>query len=127
ELFQKTEIITKVHAIHENGRMLVLDYKGVILPMLIPSTWHSAASGLDRGDLIRVRYTIKDKPEWPVHLRLSADESALVVLEHMSDLHHQIVDYEGVLVMFPASPQVKFNVFALQKDLGDGQVRDFTL
>ncbi len=122
-----SEMVVKVHAVHDQGRMIVADYRGSILPVLVPPPNRDKAAALDRGDLVQIKFALRDEPEWPVHLNLKAEADALEVLEHMSDLHDQPVEYEGDLVLFPASPQVKFNVFALQKDIGHGVVREYTI
>lgn len=127
EIKNLNEMVIKVHAIHEDGRMLVADYKKSILPVLVPRSLRAAAKVLDRGDLLRVKFMISELPESPVHLSLMDEPDALTVLEHMSDLNGRDVTYEGALVLFPKSPQVAFDVFALQLDLGDGHVREVTL
>jgi hypothetical protein len=42
-------------------------------------------------------------------------------------LHGKPADLEGALVLFPQSPQVRFNVFAVLQELPGGLKRQFTL
>ena len=113
----------KVHATHSAGQMLVVDYKGSIFPVLVPQALQTIARDLDRGDLVELRFAQKLTPIWPLHL----EAVGLTGLEHMSSQHGQAVVYQGTLTLFPASPQVIFNVFALQKDLGEGITREYTI
>ena len=49
------------------------------------------------------------------------------VLENIEDGHGSKIILEGPLVMFPKSPQIVFNVFALREEAGDGVTRNFTI
>lgn len=127
DILKLNELTVKVHAVHADGKMLVVDYRETTFPVLVNPTWRATAKALNRGDLIHIRFNIAKKPTWPVHLEISPSEGSIQVLEHMSALHDQFVEAEGAMVMFPKSPQVRFNVFALQKDIGFGLTREYTL
>ena len=120
ELRDKDTAIVKVHARSDDGRMLVTDFKNAILPIVVPREHAQQVSQIGRGDLIQIKFVIREEPAFPapVHLEISREPSAITVLESMAQLHGTSVEYEGDLIMFPKSPQVKFNVFALQRDLG---------
>jgi len=49
------------------------------------------------------------------------------VLEPMQAQHGKSVTVEGALILFPKSPEIIFNVFAVQQLLRDGLNRQFTL
>jgi hypothetical protein len=118
ELRGVDEIIAKIHARSDTGRMLVVDFKQAILPILVPKEKAPEVAVLGRGDLIKIKFDFREEPASPSHLQLKNVDGAVQVLESMAALHGQKVEYTGDLVMFPKSPQVKFNVFALQRDLG---------
>lgn len=122
-----SEIIVKVHAVSPDGRMLVADYKQAILPITVPRALTEQVAGLSRGDLLRIKFEIRNEPEAPVHLRLKPEDGSIEVLESMRALHGTEVEYTGDLVLFPKSPQVMFNVFAIQRILPGNQVREYTI
>jgi hypothetical protein len=127
DIIGKSSIRVKVHATHDDGKMLVADYLGSVLPILVPASLRAVAKNLDRGDMIDIIFAIALQPTTPVHLELKDEPKAIVAVDHMSDLHGKPVTYTGSLVLFLESPQVQFNVFALQLDLGAGFVREYTI
>lgn len=127
ELTGLSTITVKAHAVDPSGKMLVVDYNDAIFPVLVPQPHRAAAARVDRGDLLKIRFEVKTSPERPVHLSLLEEPKSLEILEHMSDFHGTPVTLEGSLVLFEASPQVIFNVFAVRKDLGNGIHREYTL
>lgn len=127
ELLGLSEITVKVHASDPSGRMLVVDYKESILPIMVPQSHQALAAKIDRGDLVTIQFLILEDPSWPVHLRVSDSAGALTIVEHMSDQHGSAITVEGDLILFLQSPQVKFNVFAVRKELGGGLAREYTI
>lgn len=126
ELIGKTELIGKVHAVADEGRILVLEYKDIVVPVYIrDAKW---TKDLFRNDKVRVKYLVRKKPQEPTHLMLDPKaENPLVVTDRMVDWHGKAGSIEGYLILFPKSPQVIFNVFALQVKDADGVNREFTL
>jgi hypothetical protein len=53
--------------------------------------------------------------------------SPVEVLERLVDLHDKFACVEGTLVKFPKSPDVSFDVFALQRTDNDHVTLDYTL
>ncbi len=49
------------------------------------------------------------------------------MITNIADQHGKPIERCGDLVMFPKSPQVKFNVFALKWDIGDNLFWNYTL
>lgn len=128
DLEGQKSFIGKVHAVHSGGAVVVLEYKDTVLPLIVSKSQWPFTKDLFRGDKVRVYFRIADYPTSPTHLELS--DKAVVPVEVLDNVryeHEKIYEFEGALVMFPASPQIKFNVFALQRDMGDGVVRDYTL
>ena len=125
ELMGRSEFIGKVHFAAQDGSMIVTEYKDVVIPVVgIPGR----ADNLYRGDKIKLRYKIQEHPRRPSHLVLDADAAQPVeVLARLKDLHGKQECREGSLVKFPKSPEVSFDVFALQITDGDFYTLDYTL
>ncbi len=126
ELLNKTELSGKVHAVADGGKILVLEYKDVVLPVFVrDEKW---TKDLFRNDIVTIKYLIRKKPQEPVHIMLDPKaEVPLVVNDKMVSWHGKPGSVEGYLVLFPKSPQVVFNVFALQVPQANGATREYTL
>lgn len=126
DLEGKDELIAKVHAVAGEGTILVLEYKDAIVP--VPVMKPELTKNLYRNDKIKLKYYIKKKPGSPTHIALNPTvKDPITVLESVVQLHGKPADLEGELVLFPKSPQVLFNVFALHQSDGDGVDREYTL
>ena len=82
---------------------------------------------LARNDVVRLHYEIRSRPDRPVHLELADAAQPVEVVDSITALHGRAADLEGALVLFPQSPQVRFNVFAVLEPLVGGAQRQFTL
>lgn len=130
DLQQKSELVARVHAIAAGGKVLVIDYRGAILPVFIknPDVSAGVAKNLFRGDKIRLHFVLRDYPDQPTHLSPDpAKEKAIERLVSIVEGHSKPVTKEGVLVLFPRSPQIVFDVFALQAEDADGVELEHTL
>lgn len=126
ELVGKTSGTFLVHAIGGDGQVLVVEYKDVILPIFVKNG--ALTKDLYRGDLVQLQFKIQNYPDQPVHLNIDETAAAPVtVLESIKAKHGQQVTMEGELILFPKSPEILFNVFALKQDLQAGLSRQFTL
>lgn len=125
ELKSKESIVVKVHAVVNGGSILVVEYKDTNIPVVVEKP--DQVKNLYRGDKIQIRYSIASFPKKPTHLVLQEGENAVVVLDALVHQHGTPIFHCGPLVMFPKSPQVKFNVFAIKKDIGDDLFRTYTL
>jgi hypothetical protein len=126
ELEGKTELLGKVHAIADEGRILVIEYKDTVIPVYVSDA--SLTSKLYRNDKIKMKYKIRKSPGRPTHLSLDKDANPpIVVTDPIVAIHGKQGSVEGHLILFPKSPQVLFNVFAVQKVDPDGVKREFTL
>jgi len=128
DLKDKSEFIGKVHALFNGGEILVVEYKDAVLPVFVPAKSRNWTAGLNRGDKIRLHFEVQKGPRKPTHLNLNTQVAKpLEVLFSSRSQHGQLQTREGSLVMFPKSPQIQFNVFALQQDIGDGVMLEYTL
>jgi hypothetical protein len=125
DVSDKTELIVKVHASLVDGKVFVVEYGDANIPIVV--TDNSQTQDLYRGDKVKIRFTVQSFPTSPVHFLLNPGPMGLEVLDRIVEQHEQPQDRCGELVMFPKSPQVKFNVFALKTDIGDNLFRTYTL
>lgn len=126
DLFSHKEIFAKVHAVANEGKVLVIEYKDAIVPVLVGNP--ALTQGLFRNDKVRLEIEVRDFPSKPTHVALNLQTSTpLVVTDRMVDWHGKTGFVEGPLVLFPKSPQVSFNVFAVQVADEQGILREFTL
>jgi hypothetical protein len=125
ELMGRSEFIGKVHFAAQDGSMVVCEYKDVVIPVVgIPGR----ANNLYRGDKVKIHFKIQSIPRRPSHLVLNDEVASPVeVLERLVDLHDKFACVEGTLVKFPKSPDVSFDVFALQRTDNDHVTLDYTL
>ena len=125
ELEGRDEGLFLVHAVDADGRILVVEHEDVVLPVFVDRP--ELTRDLARNDVVRLRYEVRLLPDRPVHLQLADVEQPVEVVDSIMALHGQPADVEGPLVLFPVSPQVKFNVFAVLQELPGGLRRQFTL
>ncbi len=112
ELSQSGEAIVKVHSIDSTGRVLVVEYKDYVVQVL--SNDPKLTKDLFRGDKIRLQYIAEKSENRPLHLILdTSHEKPIEMIERLVDLHGKQATFEGCLVMFPQSPQIIFDVYAL--------------
>ncbi|MGK7896144.1 MAG: hypothetical protein AB4372_21660 [Xenococcus sp. (in: cyanobacteria)] len=125
ELPQNSSLIGKVHAIAAQGKILVIEYQDTIIPIYVTATEYT--QGLYRGDIIKLSYQIQTHPRKPIHLMLDSEaEKPLEVLDAISSWQNQEQILTGNLVKFPQSPQLKFDVYAMEVET-KGIKRYFTL
>lgn len=125
ELKEQTSFIGKVHAISEDGKVLVVEYQDSIIPIYVLATEYT--QGLYRGDIIKLAYQIQEHPQRPVHLQLdNTVEQPLEILDAIAEWNGKKQTLTGNLVKFPQSPQLKFDVYAMEVDT-QGIKRYFTL
>ena len=125
EIKAHTSLIGKVHAIGKDGKILVIGYQDLVIPIFVSAT--EFTQGLYRGDLVELHYQIQSHPNQPIHLRLdSTANEPIKVLDAIANWHGQSQTFTGKLVKFPQSPQLKFDVYALEVETLDLK-RYFTL
>jgi len=114
-----------VHAVNADGAVLVVEREDVVLPVFVRRP--ELTRNLARNDVVRLHYEIRNWPNRPVHLELADVAAPVEVVDSITALHGQAADLEGSLVLFPQSPQVRFNVFAVLQTLPGNAQRQFTL
>lgn len=125
ELKQQSSFVGKVHAIGAEGKILVMEYKDGVLPVFVQTP--EITKDLYRGDIVRLTYKIQQWPQQPTHLQLDSEaEQPVEVLDAIANLHQQPKTFAGKLVKFPQSPQIKFDVYAIEVE-SYGVNRTFTL
>jgi hypothetical protein len=125
DLRDKDNELFLVHAVNAGGTVLVVEHEDVVLPVYV--TRPELTRDLARNDVVRLYYEIRSRPNRPVHLQLKDIEKPVEVVESVMALHGMPADIEGPLVLFPKSPQVLFNVFAVLQELPGNTQRQFTL
>ena len=125
ELKNQTSFIGKVHAIGAEGTVLVVEYQDGVIPIFVTATEYT--QGLYRGDIVKLFYQIQQHPQQPTHLQLDTNVAKpLEVIDAIATSNGQEQTLTGNLVKFPQSPQLKFDVYAMEVDT-QGIKRYFTL
>ncbi|MGB5635799.1 MAG: hypothetical protein WBM44_02715 [Waterburya sp.] len=125
ELKKHSSLICKVHAIGEDGKILVVGYQDAVIPIFVSATEYTQS--LYRGDIVKLTYQIQQSPQRPIHLQLDTTaEQPLEVIDAIATWNNQPQTLVGRLVKFPQSPQLKFDVYAMEVDT-QGIKRYFTL
>ncbi|MEA5537103.1 hypothetical protein, partial [Crocosphaera sp. XPORK-15E] len=125
ELKDKTQVVVKVHAINNQGEILVVEYKDRVIPIFVETP--ELTKDLYRGDLIDISYQIQPLPEKPTHLNLNlAVKNPLKIVEQLVTRQGKEETLTGKLVKFPQSPQLKFDVYGIEV-ITQGIPRYFTL
>jgi hypothetical protein len=114
-----------VHAVNAGGTVLVVEREDVVLPVYVRRP--ELTRDLARNDVVRLYYDVRSRPDRPVHLELKDVERPVEVVDSVMALHGKPASVEGALVLFPKSPQVQFNVFAVLQELPGNAQRQFTL
>lgn len=128
DLKDLTELTAQVHAIAGDGQVIVIEYRDTILPLIANANQARSTKALYRGDVIRFKFEIQGAPYRPTHLKLiGSDERPLQVLERVVEKHEQTISIEGRLVLFPKSPTITRDVWAIEEKLQDGLARYYTL
>jgi hypothetical protein len=119
--------IARVHAVGADPEPgLVVEIRDAVVPVRVADS--RSLAGLYRGDIIRFSYEIAEHPSVPTHLVLNTNiDAPLEVLDAIARDHGEPIEREGILVRFPQSPQIAFDVYALQSIDAHGIAREYTL
>lgn len=128
ELMDQSNVVTKVHAIGEGGKILVVEYKDRVLPIFVPTPeMTEVTQSLYRGDIVRLAYQVQLHPNSPMHLQLDPTVAEPIeMLDAIAPQHGEAKTLSGQLVQFPKSPQLRFDVYAINVET-EGVYRTFTL
>ena len=125
-LLQQTSATFLVHAIAGDGKILVVEYQDAVLPVFVKNG--SLTKNLYRGDVVKLNYKIQARPHEPVHLNLNETVAdAVTVLNSLAALHGKPADVQGRLILFPKSPEITLNVFAVEAQMPGKLMRQYTL
>ena len=125
ELLDHDSFVGKVHAIGGEGKILVMEYKDRVIPVFVKSPEYT--KDLYRGDIVRLSYKLKKVPKRPTHLKLNSQvEQPVKVIDAIADWNGKENTLTGNLVKFPESPQLNFDVYAIEVET-QGIKRYFTL
>ncbi len=131
ELDSKSMMIGRVHAIDQNGKVLVVEYKDLVLPVFVrDTTTETAVQKLFRGDKISLHYKSKTVPDRPKHLMAQPPENgqqAFQILESIQGFHQTPVTRQGYLVKFPKSPQISTDTYAVLVQDQEGSTLQWTV
>lgn len=128
ELMGRSSVVGKVHAIGEGGKILVVEYKDQVLPIFVPTPdMTDVTQSLYRGDIVRLAYQVQLHPQSPMHLQLDPTVAEPIeMLDAIAPQHGEAKTLSGHLVQFPKSPQLRFDVYAINVET-EGVYRTFTL
>lgn len=125
ELINQASFVGKVHAIGEGGQILVMEYKDRVLPIFVPTP--NVTQSLYRGDIVRLAYQVQLHPNSPMHLQLDPTVAEPIeMIDAIAPQHGEAKTLSGHLVQFPKSPQLRFDVYAIEVET-EGINRTFTL
>lgn len=126
EILNNTSLIAKVHIVANGGAVLVVETGDRVIPVF--NSKPDLVRDLFRNDKIEIQYKVRIFPHRPTHLELDVAAALPVrVMEEIAQGHGEEFTISGSLVMFPESPQIKFNVFAVRQEDSDGIRRNFTV
>lgn len=125
-LLGKKSTMALVHAVVNDGSVMVVEVEDRVIPVF--NRKPELAKNLFRNDKIFLQYNVRSSPNRPSHLEVDLGaKDPVCVIERIQEGDQQPIELTGDLVMFPQSPQIIFNVFAIATDDGDGVRRQFTL
>lgn len=128
----KTRLSALVHAVSEDGGMLVVEWRDEVVPVQVPSVpqLRQRVRELFRGDRVRFGFRIAAHPRRPLHLTLDSGAGSPPRLEVTDSIHAQHDrerTVEGRLVLFPHSPVLRRSIWAVEDPGPDGLHRYFTI
>ncbi len=123
---EKTVTVTGlVHALAGEGGLFVMELADAVFPVIVPEAMRPVT--LWRGDVIQARLVFREWPPHPRHMTLAGEPDALTVLDAIRDLHGREMTLEGPLVLFPDSPVLNRDIWAVKQVDENGLSRYFTL
>ena len=126
ELLAQDFATFKIHAIANEGRVLVVEYKDLIVPVVNPQP--ERAASLYRNDIVYIKYQARALPMQPLHLQIDYQRpDPILLIEPIVSGHGEAFTLTGPLVMFPQSPQIIFDVFAIRSEDVNQLQHNYTL
>jgi hypothetical protein len=126
-LLSQNTAIFQVHAVAAGGNILVVEYQDSILPIFVKNA--NLTKNLYRGDIVTLNYKFQNIPAQPVHLQLNEEvQDSVKVLQSIISLHQTDASgIQGRLILFPKSPEISLNVFAVEAQMPANLLRQYTL
>ncbi|MBY0404930.1 MAG: hypothetical protein K2X66_13605 [Cyanobacteria bacterium] len=111
-----------VHAVLEDGHIVVLESNNreiQMLPIKKRSPLLKYTRSLWRGDEIFIpSYAPLSFPPHPTHLKITGSlkhpEKAIQIIDRIQKKHHKKITVEGRLILFPKSPLINRDVWAIE-------------
>ncbi len=126
ELMNSTEAVVAVHAINADGTSLMVEYRDFVVQVVINNG--ALAKDLYRNDKIKIHFRPSQIEGRPLHLILNEKvEKPIEMVDRLVDLHGKHATAEGCLVLFPQSPQINRDIYALLEVDAQGVMRTWTL
>ncbi len=121
-------IVGKVHGVSYAQGVLAVEYKDAVVPVFVPETHHKLLEKVYRNDVIDIAVFVRINPDRPIHVELDIDKkNPLIQKVSMVEGHGDEIKLTGELVMFPKSPQIRFDIYALRVKGKLGFERNYTL
>ncbi|MCM8543366.1 MAG: hypothetical protein NE328_24060 [Lentisphaeraceae bacterium] len=129
DLKNKSREVFYIHATEAGNTLLVLEHGDTMVPMIVRKP--ELVKDLFRGDYVELAFKIdrsSSNPYRPNHLTLDHEADRPVkVIDSVVDLHDKEISLEGRLVMFPKSPTINRNIFAIEVPYVGKPARYFTI
>lgn len=122
-----------VHAVGEDGGLLVLEWRNGILPVLVPGDpgVRQKVGTLYRGDKVDLRFQVQQAPGQPVHVLIDGSpkdgKEPVTVTDRLETLDGKTETVEGNLVLFPKSPSLTRSIWGVERKNADGLHWYFTI
>lgn len=129
DLLNKNREVFYIHATEAGNTLLVLEHGDTMVPMIVKKP--ELVKDLYRGDYVELAFKIdrsSSNPYRPNHLTLDYEAYKPVkVIDSVVALHDREISLEGRLVMFPKSPTINRNIFAIEVPFIGKPPRYFTI
>ena len=116
KLAGKTEVVAKIHAVSDSGKMVMVEYRDSVIPLIVKTPFLPLTENLYRGDVVKLQFKIRQFPGSPIHLELFQHNQLPVVemLAPIMDENEQTYTKSGRLTFFPKSPTINQDVWAVE-------------
>ena len=121
----QVDLLAKVHAIILDGGGLVVEYKDMILPVIVSKRHLALAKTIYRNDKIYLPLRISRHEGRPLHFYTDPSRDIRIV-DYIKNCHKEDVTLEGRLVRFKKSPQINRDIYAVKVVDKNGIERNFT-
>lgn len=126
---ERHDVVTAmVHAIPGDD-LLVAEIRDKVVPIVVKQP--QLLQGLGRGDILDLRLVVRGQPSTPTHGQLVFQRSetppVLKIQESFASRNNQQMKIQGRLALFPKSPLINRDIWAVEEALPSGLYRYYTL